>query len=60
LTYAGVGFSPAGEAAMARDDRQVLCPACHSVITVEAEWRLAQCPKCHEMVTRMGEDSSFD
>jgi predicted RNA-binding Zn-ribbon protein involved in translation (DUF1610 family) len=45
---------------MTEPSTQAICPTCHTVVTVEAEWRLIQCPKCGGMITRMGEDSSFD
>jgi Zn finger protein HypA/HybF involved in hydrogenase expression len=58
-TFAAVSLS-SPEGRMVEPERQVLCPSCHAVITVEPEWRLAECPKCHRMMTRMGEDSAYD
>ena len=40
--------------------QRAMCPACHTAIPVDPEWRLAQCPKCGGMITRMGEDSTYD
>ena len=45
---------------MTEADSGVLCPACHVVIAVDPDWRVAQCPQCGGVVTRMSEDSRYD